>query len=233
MHTLGIHRPSLTPQLGGDAWPSVARPLQRDALDRIPQLQVASTGLALRIEAVETGLTRSKQFQIDSYFETIQKHAETLSADRMFIDAAREFRAAYRKLDAASIPADTQAAVRVDYQESFYPEMQKLKLARPHVEDYLPTSPAALELQYLYIVRNPHPPEHRNELANAGDGSDYSRVHEKYHGGFRHLIESFDYSDLYLIDYETGKALYDVFKDRDFGTDLLNGPSGRCLLLRL
>ncbi len=52
-----------------------------------------------------TGITRSKQFQIDSYYETIQKHAETLSADRMLIDAAREFRAAYRKLDAASIPA--------------------------------------------------------------------------------------------------------------------------------
>jgi len=171
-----------------------------------------------------TGITRSKQFQIDSYYETIQKHAETLSADRMFIDATREFRAAYRKLDAASIPADTQAAVRADYQENFYPEMQKLKLARPHVEDYLPTSPAGLQLQYLYVVKNPHPPEHRRDLANAGDGSDYSSVHEKYHGGFRHLVESFGYYDLYLIDYETGRVLYDVNKDRDFGTDLLNGP---------
>jgi class 3 adenylate cyclase len=171
-----------------------------------------------------TGITRSKQFQIDSYYETIQKHAETLSADRMFIDATREFRAAYRKLDAVSIPADTQAAVRADYQENFYPEMQKLKLARPHVEDYLPTSPAGLQLQYLYVVKNPHPPERRRDLANAGDGSDYSGVHEKYHGGFRHLVESFGYYDLYLIDYETGKALYDVNKDRDFGTDLLNGP---------
>lgn len=171
-----------------------------------------------------TGLTRSKQFQIDSYYETIQKHAETLSADRMFIDAAREFRAAYRKLNAASIPADTQAAVRADYQENFYPEMQKLNLARPHVDDYLPISPGAFQLQYLYVVKNPHPPEHRKELANAGDGSDYSRVHEKYHSGFRHLIESFGYYDLYLIDYETGRVLYDVSKDHDFGTDLLNGP---------
>jgi hypothetical protein len=63
IHTLGIHRPSLTPQLGGDAWPSVARPLQRDALDRIAQLHVASTGLAVRIEAVETGPTHPAQLQ--------------------------------------------------------------------------------------------------------------------------------------------------------------------------
>jgi class 3 adenylate cyclase len=171
-----------------------------------------------------TGVTRSKQFQIESYYETIQQHAETLSTDRMFIDAAREFRAAYRKLGAASIPADTQAAVRADYQENFYPEMQKLNLARPRVEDYLPTSPAAFQLQYLYVVKNPHPPERRDELVNAGDGSDYSSVHEKYHSGFRHLIKSFGYYDFYLIDYETGRVLYDVSKDRDFGTDLLNGP---------
>ncbi len=171
-----------------------------------------------------TGITRSKQFQIDSYYETIQKHAETLSADRMLIDAAREFRAAYRKLDAASVPASTEAAVRADYQNNFYPEMQKLKLARPQLEDYLPTSPAGLQLQFLYIVKNPHPPEHRRDLANAGDGSDYSSVHEKYHSGFRHLVESFGYYDLYLIDYESGNAIYDVNKDRDFGTDLLNGP---------
>jgi class 3 adenylate cyclase len=171
-----------------------------------------------------TGITRSKQFQIESYYKTVQKHAETLSADRMFIDAAREFRAAYRKLNAASIPADTQAAVRADYQENFYPEMQKLNLARPHVEEYLPTTPAEFQLQYHYIVKNPHPPEERYALENAGDGSDYSRVHEKYHSGFRHLIKSFGYYDLYLIDYETGKILYDVSKDRDFGTDLLTGP---------
>jgi class 3 adenylate cyclase len=171
-----------------------------------------------------TGVTRAKQFQIESYYETVQKHAETLSADRMFIDAAREFRAAYRKLDAAPIPAGTQAAVRADYEENVYPEMQELNLARPHVEDYLPISPAAFQLQYLYVVKNPHPPEERYELANAGDGSDYSRVHEKYHSSFRHLIKSFGYYDLYLIDYETGKVLYDVSKDRDFGTDLVKGP---------
>ena len=171
-----------------------------------------------------TGVTRSKQFQIESYYQTIQQHAVTLSADRMFIDAAREFRAAYRKLDAASPSADTQSAVRKDYQDNFYPDMQRLKIARPRVEEYLPTVSAAWQLQYLYIVKNPHPPEHRNELANAGDGSDYSRVHEKYHRAFRHLIESYGYYDLYLIDYETGRVLYDVSKDRDFGTDLLKGP---------
>ncbi len=170
-----------------------------------------------------TGVTRSKQFQIESYYQTIQNHAATLSADPMLIDAVREFRTAFFKLDAASVPEDVKAAVLADYRDIFYPEMQRLQIARPRVEEYFPHSPADFQLQYLYIVKNPNPPEHRNELANAGDGSDYSRVHEKYHSVFKHLVNTFGYYDLYLIDYGTGRVLYDENKDRDFGTNLLKG----------
>ena len=171
-----------------------------------------------------TGVVRSKQFQIESYYRTIHNHAETLSNDRMFIDAMKEFRAAYRKMDKAPIPAHALDAVREDYQQNFYPEMQKLNIARPRVEEYLPYRPASIELQFLYIVKNPNPQGHRDELANAGDGSDYSRVHEKYHSAFQNIIKRFGYYDLYLIDYDSGRIVYDVAKDRDFATSLKDGP---------
>jgi class 3 adenylate cyclase len=171
-----------------------------------------------------TGVTRSKQFQIESYYRTIHNHAETLSDDRMFVDAMREFRDAYREMDAASIPAEALNAVREDYQQNFYPKMQKLGMARKRVEEYLPFTPAAIQLQYLYIVKNPSPQGRRDELTNAGDGSDYSRVHEKYHRAFQSIIKKFGYYDLYLIDYDTGRIVYDVAKDRDFATGLKSGP---------
>ena len=171
-----------------------------------------------------TGVTRSKQFQIDSYYQTIHRHAETLSDDRMFVDAMREFRDAYRRMDAAPIPSESLDDVREDYQEHFYPEMQKLKIARARVEDYLPFTSAAIQLQYLYIVNNPNPPDHRDELVNAGDGSDYSRVHQKYHQALQTIVRKFGYYDLYLIDYDTGRIVYDVTKNRDFGTSLKDGP---------
>ncbi|QNI33991.1 HAMP domain-containing protein [Alloacidobacterium dinghuense] len=171
-----------------------------------------------------TGVTRSKAFQIQAYYRTIHNHTETLSDDRMFIEAMREFRAAYRKMDDAPIPADALNAVREDYQNHFYPDMQRLKMARPRVEDYLPFTPAALELQYLYIAKNPNPAGRRDQLADAGDNSDYSRVHEKYHATFQSLINKFGYYDLYLIDYDTGRIVYEVSKDRDFATSLKDGP---------
>jgi class 3 adenylate cyclase len=171
-----------------------------------------------------TGLNRSKAFQIESYYRTIHSHAETLSDDRMFIDAMREFREAFFKMDTASVPAEAIDGVRQDYIQNFYPEMQKLKMARGRVEGYLPYSPAAIQLQYLYIVKNPNPKGHRDEVVNAGDGSEYSAVHEKYHPAFRNIVKKFGYYDLYLIDYNTGRIVYEVDKDRDFATNLIQGP---------
>jgi class 3 adenylate cyclase len=181
---------------------------------------------ALKAEALDqlTGVRRSKAFQIESYYRTIHSHALTLSEDRMFIDAMREFRTAYRELDAAPIPAEALEAVREDYITRFYPEMEKLRLARPRVEDYLPYTPAGIQLQYVYIVKNPYPFGHRFELENAGPDSDYDRVHAKYHRAFWRIVKFFGYYDLYLIDYDSSRVVYDVNKDRDFATSLRTGP---------
>lgn len=193
----------------------------------------AVTGAIAYIESVEalkrsainhlTGITRTKRFQIESYYTTIHNHVETLSDDQMFIDAMREFNVAYRKMNAAPASAATVTAVREDYREHFYPEMQRLNQARLSFEDYLPVTPAALKLQYLYIVKNPYSRGQRYQLVNAGDGSEYSKVHEKYHRAFQTIIDKFGYYDLYLID-DTGHIVYSVTKDRDFGTSLLEGP---------
>jgi class 3 adenylate cyclase len=171
-----------------------------------------------------TGLCHSKGSEIESYYRTIRNHVLTLSEDQMFVDAMREFSTSYQKLDAKPIPPEVLNAVLEDYRSRFYPEVEKLNMARPRVEDYSPATPAAFHLQYEYIVKSPYPPERRRELKSAEDGSDYSRVHAKYHPALRRIVEKFGYYDLYLIDYRSGRAVYDVNKDRDFGTSLQKGP---------
>jgi hypothetical protein len=170
-----------------------------------------------------TGVRRAKAYEIESYYRTIRNHVMTLSDDRMFIDAMRDFSAAYRALDATPVSAQERQAVSDDYRVRFYPQMQVLKIARPHLEEYLPVVPAAWHLQFAYIARNPFPDNPRDMLRTA-DGSDYSRVHALYHPAFKKLVEAFGYYDLYLVDSETGTAVYAVNKDRDFGTSLKLGP---------
>lgn len=171
-----------------------------------------------------TGVTRSKRSQIESYYQTIHNHVSTLSDDRMFVDAMREFRDAYRKVNKAPVRASTLDAVREDYRDNFYPEMQKLNMARHSFQAYLPVTPAAIQLQYLYIVKNQRPGRQRDQLIDPGDGSEYSAVHRKYHVAFRSIVRKFGYYDLYLIDSETERQVYDVNKDRDFATSLAEGP---------
>ena len=126
-------------------------------------------------------------------------------------------------MNMAPIPAEVMEAVFENYRVHFFPDMQKLEIARPNPQDYFPVTPAAIQLQYAYIVKNPYPGG-RRKLAGAADGTDYSRVHAKYHHAFRNIIEAFGYYDLYLIDYDTGHSMYDVNKDRDFGTSFKDGP---------
>ena len=138
-----------------------------------------------------TSVRRSKAFQIESYYRTIHNHVLTLSADQMFIDAMREFRAAYQTLNSRPVSAEVRNAVLEDYRSYFYPKIQKLTLARPRVEDYLPVTPAGLHLQYDYIVKNPYPPARRREMESAADGGDYSRVHAKYHPSFWKIVATY------------------------------------------
>lgn len=170
-----------------------------------------------------TSIRRAKAYQIESYYRTIHNHVLTLSGDWMFIDAMREFRAAYTKLNAVPISTEQRQAVIDDYRTRVYPQMQALKMARQSFENYVPVTPAAFHLQYDYIVKNPFP-DLRRKMQDAGDGSDYSRVHAKYHHVFQKLIETYGYYDIYLIDYDSQRVIYGVNKDHDLGTSLKLGP---------
>ena len=183
------------------------------------------------LRAVRQGVTQQltsiswiKAREIGTYYEQVRNHVLTLSEDRMFVDAITEFRAAYRLLDAGPIPMEDLDAVRQDYRERLYPELQRINLARPRVEDYLPYTPAAIRLQSAYIAKNRSSGGRRREMDSAGDGSEYTRVHEKYHARLRGITEKFGYYDIYLIDSQTGRVLYDVNKDRIFATSLFDGP---------
>ena len=171
-----------------------------------------------------TSIRRAKAYQIESYYRTIHNHVLTLSVDRMFIDAMKEFSAAYKSLNKTPVSMELRNAVIEDYRVRVYPQMQALKIARPRFEDYVPVTPAAFHLQYNYIVKNPFPADRRRELQSAEDGSDYSRAHARYHPSFQKIVETYGYHDIYLIIDESQRVVYGVNKDRDLGTSLQVGP---------
>jgi class 3 adenylate cyclase len=179
-----------------------------------------------------TSLRASKAYQIESYFENIRNHTQTLSEDLMVVAAMQEFRSAYRQLEASQVPAEFDQKIATYYRNEFLTKLAKTNEGLPVLESYTPKTPAARYLQYRYIAANPNPIGKKHLLNDPGDGSEYSRVHARYHPIFRKIIEKFGYYDMFLIDSE-GTVVYTAFKETDFTTNLRTGSYSESNLAKL
>ncbi|BBO91605.1 hypothetical protein DSCOOX_47850 [Desulfosarcina ovata subsp. ovata] len=83
---------------------------------------------------------------------------------------------------------------------------------------------STVALQYHYIKANPHPLGSKDALDRANDRSRYSQLHAQYHPIIRSYLQKFGYYDIFLVNPDTGKIVYSVFKELDFATSLTNGP---------
>lgn len=81
---------------------------------------------------------------------------------------------------------------------------------------------AGAYLRKHYIDENPYPVGERQKLMQAKDGSGWGYVHQRYHAELRGFQEAREYYDLFLMDLQ-GNIIYSVFKEADFGTNLLDG----------
>ena len=81
----------------------------------------------------------------------------------------------------------------------------------------------AVALQYQYIKANPNPLGQKDALIEPSDSSDYGRLHAEIHPYFRDFQQRFGYYDVFLVDADSGRIVYSVFKELDFATSLKSG----------
>jgi class 3 adenylate cyclase len=179
-----------------------------------------------------TSVRASKAYQIESYFKTIRNHIQTLSNDISVGTAILEFTRAYSQLESVTLPADNSQKITAYYQNEFLPKLAKTEQGSPVLNSFLPESTASNYLQYHYIATNPNPIGKKHLLDKANDGSEYSRIHERYHPIFRNIIEKFGYYDMFLIDPQ-GTVVYTVYKETDFTTNYTTGAYNDSNLARL
>lgn len=77
-------------------------------------------------------------------------------------------------------------------------------------------------LQQLYLEDNPHPTGKKHLLADARDGSEYSRAHAETHDWMLPFLEHEGYYDVFLLDL-VGNLVYTVFKEQDYATNIVTG----------
>ena len=170
-----------------------------------------------RVLAQLTGLRVAKANQLTLYVDGLRRHVLTMSRTPMVLEAVQELSAGYDALPAPSPAADS--ALAAHYRQSFLPEL--VTEGTPILAAFLPETPQARTLQTLYLAGVEA--SDRAGRLTAGDGSDYSAAHARYHPSLRRLAAQFDSYDLFLIDTQ-GRIVYTVAKETDFGTSLVDGP---------
>jgi class 3 adenylate cyclase len=170
-----------------------------------------------------TSLRSAKTYQIQDYFENLVDHTQTLSNDLMFVNAVREFQAAYEETVKINVPPEFDQKIDSFYNQEFLPKLAKTVEGTPLAAVYTPKTTVARYLQYHYIAANSQPLGKKHLLDNPGDASKYSIVHARYNPIFRNIAQKFDYSDMYLID-NKGEIIYSLSKEVDFATNLTLGP---------
>ena len=159
---------------------------------------------------------------IKNYFDFLSNHVLTMGEGFLVIDGLKEFRAAFPKLESTVLSPDQQKKMLAYYNDEFMPKLRKNVEGNPALATYLPQTPADRFFSYYYTANNPYPKQ-PSLLNDAGDGSEYSAVHRKFHFRFRRLAEVFGYRDIFLVDIDTANVVYSVAKDADMGSNLKTG----------
>ena len=138
------------------------------------------------------------------------------------IQAVEALHEGFHELEDTTLTADQESDLEAYYSDVFVPNLDR-NLGTTSLPDvFVPTSPAQRHLQAWYTA----PYDNFDDaiaVNDAGDGSDWSAAHARYHRFFQELVDRYGYEDVLLID-EEGNVVYSAYKGVDLGTNVLDGP---------
>lgn len=166
-----------------------------------------------------SGIKEAKSEEVEAYFKGIENQILSFAKSRTIVEAMQEFTPAFNK--ALEQSKDEHKSTVAEKLQTIYHSNFKKNLNDRNVslelDQLVPKDELVKLMQSLYIVDG--------EDYEAGNyGLDYDQVHEKYHSIIRDYRQRFSYYDIFLIDHKTGRLVYTVFKEVDYGTSLFEGP---------
>ena len=196
-------------------------------------VQLATESLTQATQAQLTSLREVRKQQITDYVGGLAKSLQAFSAGTTAIDGYKGLRQGYSTFASDMPKADGMRAVREElkifYEKDFGNEF---KLKNPNAALGMDKWAAGLDdvqssLQHTFIVANPNKLGEKNKMADASQKSAYSASHSRYHASFSALQVRLGLYDIFLIDTQTDKVIYTVFKELDFASNLNEGIAAK------
>jgi class 3 adenylate cyclase len=192
------------------------------------------SGRAALIRAAEDhlkGVQVAKTTTLKAMLDSLRDQVISMSDSHVTIDGMREFRAAYKSLNAASLTLEQSEKLEGFYENDFLPKLAEQIDGEPVLEQYLPVKPAERYLQYHYLSNNPHPYGKKQDLEESeSDQSSYGKIHQTYHNAFERAVKIFGFEDVMLVDAESMEIVYSYQKTSEFATNLETGPYANTLM---
>jgi class 3 adenylate cyclase len=192
------------------------------------------SGRSALIRAAEDhlkGVQVAKTTTLKAMLDSLRDQVISMSDSHVTIDGMREFRAAYKSLNAASLTPEQSEKLEGFYENDFLPKLAEQIDGEPVLEQYLPVKPAERYLQYHYLSNNPHPYGKKQDLEESeSDQSSYGKIHETYHNAFERAVKIFGFEDVMLVDAESMEIVYSYQKTSEFATNLETGPYANTLM---
>ncbi|MET1257107.1 methyl-accepting chemotaxis protein [Aliikangiella maris] len=170
-------------------------------------------------------ITKSR---IEDYFTLIRKQVDTLSKNRMVVEAAKDFQLSFGnyKSEITFNRSNALSQLSQYYTQQFGAEyQQRNSLDKSPENSWLnQLDDDSIALQFKLIANSNFPLGEKDKLADMQDASEYAIHHSRYHPVFRDYLQQFGYYDIFIADINTGDIIYSVFKELDYSTSLINGP---------
>jgi signal transduction histidine kinase len=179
-----------------------------------------------------TAIRETKRGVIEDFFLDLNARVLALSTDESTVAALEQFRDAWSSLPAVDPGDSRHESLLRFYRDAHGPTVAPQIDPRAFTDKWLPRDPQTRGAQYVYIAGNPHPAGSKDLLLKASDGSEYSRLHARYHPTFHRYLTAFNFYDIFLIDAKDGRILYTVSKEIDLGMKLTEPPYNSTTLAR-
>ena len=196
--------------IGGMASDTSRHALEEAAQERLVALRDASTD------------------QIGDYFETIRKQianlsrsGETAKALTAFRDAVTGLSGEVKEMDVDSLRRELGQYYSGDFTTEFGRRNPGETVDTGSLLEKLDA--VGVALQHRFIRANPNPLGQKDRLVDPADGSRYGRLHTRYHPYLKDFQQRFGFYDIFLVDIDSGRVVYSVFKELDFATSLKDG----------
>lgn len=172
---------------------------------------------------------------VQKFFKQHQSNLKVLSTSQTIISAVNDFQVGYDLISLYNNTINEEQKKKLIryYRNVFYKRMKNNIKDLRKFEDFTALSKPASYLQFQYIADNPNSLGEKDLLIRREDGSYYSAVHEKYHDQLRVIAKEYQFNDFLLIDKDDGNIVYSVYKNTDFGTNIIKGPYANSTLSRL